>query len=103
MPSGVLAQDSALKMFPGAVNNSTVRLHEGKYKGDVEIKANKVTVIGQGIARTTIQGDVQITGNNCVMMSLTINGNVTITGNNVDLQAITITGKVANRGKNNKL
>jgi hypothetical protein len=88
--------------FPVIANNSTIRLEAADYIGDVSIRANKVTIIGRGIAVTRIRGNVTISGNNCAMHQLTIAGSVLISGNNADLRGTRIQGKVHSAGKNNR-
>ena len=82
-------------------NNSGVRLEPGKYLGDFDIRANKVSIIGSGARNTVITGDITIYGNSCILRSLTIIGDVDIRGNNNDLTAAVVQGTVVSSGNNN--
>ncbi|HAE21373.1 MAG TPA: hypothetical protein DCG47_03485 [Spirochaetaceae bacterium] len=83
-------------------NNSTVRLNAGYYSGNFSIDANSVTLIGQGVGRTLIDGDIRINGNNSVLRQLSVRGNVYINGNNADLSGSKIEGRVYSSGKGNR-
>ncbi|MCF7915476.1 MAG: hypothetical protein K9L66_09945 [Spirochaetaceae bacterium] len=82
-------------------NNSTVQLEAARYRGDVEIRANKVVLKGQGTRATEIAGDVRITGNSCTITGLTISGNVYLSGNNNNIRGANVTGEVISEGNNN--
>jgi hypothetical protein len=63
-------------------NNSMVRLEPGVYRGNVEIRANKVVLQGSGVRRTTIDGTMTVYGNSCAIRDLTVSGNLVLAGNN---------------------
>ena len=83
-------------------NNSTVRLNAGYYTGNFSIDANSVTLVGQGVGRTIIDGDIRINGNNSVLRQLSVRGNVYINGNNADLSGSKIEGRVFSSGRGNR-
>ncbi len=93
-------QVSASQMGPFD-NNSTVQLEAARYRGDVEIRANKVVLKGRGTRSTEIAGNVRITGNSCTITGLTISGNVYLSGNNNSVRGANVTGKVISEGNNN--
>ena len=93
-------QVSAAQMGPFD-NNSTVQLEAARYRGDVEIRANKVVLKGQGTRATEIAGDVGISGNSCTITGLTVSGDVYLSGNNNSVRGANITGKVISQGNNN--
>ena len=82
-------------------NNSVVRLEAGIYRENLEVRANKVTFIGNGTRSTVLEGSVTIYGNSCVFRDLTIMGNVVILGNNNDLLHASVKGTVTSNGNNN--
>lgn len=82
-------------------NNSTVRLEAARYRGDVEIRANKVVLKGRGNRATEIAGNVRISGNSCTLTGLTVTGNVYLSGNNNNVQGANVTGEVISQGNNN--
>ncbi len=83
-------------------NNGTVRLSYGVYRGDFTIDANSVSLLGQGIGRTRIDGDIRINGNNAVLRYLSVRGDVYINGNNADLSNARIEGRVFSSGHGNR-
>lgn len=82
-------------------NNSTVQIDAARYRGDVEIRANKVVLRGRGTGATEIVGDVRITGNSSTLTGLTISGNVYLSGNNNSISGANVTGEVISEGNNN--
>jgi hypothetical protein len=82
-------------------NNSTGRLQAALYSGDVEIRANRVELLGVHPESTVISGDVRIYGNGCSLRSLSITGDVYLYGNNNDVSEAEIDGRVVSEGKNN--
>ena len=65
------------------------------------ISPNKVTLIGAGPGSTVIEGNLTITGNNCVLQNLTVTGQVVIRANNANLRGAQILGGVVSEGNNN--
>ncbi len=78
-----------------------MRLQAARYVGGLTISPNKVTLIGAGAGRTVIEGNLTITGNNCVLRNLTVTGSVIIRANNADLRGAQIGGQVISQGNNN--
>jgi hypothetical protein len=83
-------------------NNSTVRLEPGVYRGNVEIRANKVVLLGSGVRRTVIEGTVAVYGNGCVIRDLTVAGNLILAGNKNNAAGTLVRGRVVSRGNNNR-
>lgn len=82
-------------------NNAVVHLREGVYRGDLDIRSNKVTLVGRGKRMTIIQGTVTVYGNNCSIQSLTITGDLILRGNNNDAVDATVRGRIVSFGNNN--
>ncbi len=70
--------------------------------GDLEIGANHVTLVGEGIGRTVISGRLIIRGNAFTARNLTVDGEVVIYGNSADLSRVELRGRVRNRGHANR-
>ncbi len=83
-------------------NNTSLKLDSGVYKGDITIRENRVTLLGEGTARTLIDGNIHITGNNCTLGNLRVQGDVYLSGNNADLRSAVIEGKVSSSGNHNR-
>jgi formylmethanofuran dehydrogenase subunit C len=98
--SGGSKQVSASQLGPFD-NNSTVRLEAVRYRGNVEIRANKVVFKGRGTGATEIAGDVRISGNSCTLTGLTVSGDVYLSGNNNSLRGVNVKGNVISEGNNN--
>jgi hypothetical protein len=84
-------------------NNDTVRLSAGTYEGRLVVEANNATVVGAGIGRTVLRGDVVVDGNANTLRGLTIVGSVSISGNTNDLSGADVSrARVSARGNNNE-
>lgn len=83
-------------------NNETVRLQRGTYSGTITITGNRVTLIGAGIGRTRLDGDLIIRGNGARVRNLTILGSVRLQGNAADLTAAEIRGSVRSSSPSNR-
>lgn len=97
-PASASPSTSQLDSFE---NNSTVQLEAARYRGDVEIRANKVVLTGRGTRATEIAGDVRITGNSSTLTQLTVAGDVYLSGNNNNVRGARVTGEVISEGNNN--
>jgi hypothetical protein len=82
-------------------NNQIIRLAPGNYE-PFNIDKNSVRIIGAGVERTSIGGNMLIEGNDIVLEDVTIRGNVVIRGNNNDLRRARILGDIRNLGRNNR-
>ncbi len=98
--SGGSGQISASQIGPFN-NNSTVHLEAARYRGNVEIRANKVVLKGHGTGATEIAGNVRISGNSCTLTGLTVSGDVYISGNNNNIRGANVRGNVISEGNNN--
>jgi hypothetical protein len=98
---GAGSQHASASQIGPFENNSTVQLEAARYRGNIEIRANKVVLKGRGTRATEIAGDVRISGNSCTLTALTVSGNVYLFGNNTNLRGVKVTGKVISEGKNN--
>lgn len=84
-------------------NNTTIHLTAARYVGDLEIDANAVTLVGEGIGRTVISGRLIIRGNAFAARNLTVDGEVIIYGNAADLSRAQVRGRIRNHGHGNRL
>ncbi|TVR53351.1 MAG: hypothetical protein EA426_17965 [Spirochaetaceae bacterium] len=85
-------------------HNTTHRLEAGTYTGRFVIDSNNSSISGAGTDRTTIRGDVIVSGNSNRLSGLAIRGEVTITGNNNDLSRVDLSNaRVSDRGNNTRL
>jgi hypothetical protein len=85
-------------------NNETFHLGAGTFRGPLNIRGNKVTVIGAGIGKTIITGGVRIDGNNNRLERMSVDGPITILGNNNDLRNAALgPGDASVDGNNNRL
>jgi hypothetical protein len=98
-PAGKPASPAQIGSFE---NNSRVQLEAARYRGNVDIEANKVVLAGRGTGSTVIDGNVRISGNSCTLRGLTVSGNVYLYGNNNNITRADIRGKVFSEGNNNR-
>jgi hypothetical protein len=82
-------------------NNQVVYLKSGRYPGNILISANMVSLIGAGVGKTFIDGDIVIFGNSCSIRALTVSGDVALRGNNNNLKGASIRGNISSSGYNN--
>ena len=83
-------------------NNSRVQLEAARYRGNVDIRANKVVLTGRGAGSTEIDGDIRIFGNSCSIRGLTVSGDVYLYGNNNNISRADIRGNVISKGNKNR-
>jgi hypothetical protein len=83
-------------------DGSTVRLEPVHYVGDVEIRADDVTLIGYGPGVTEISGDIRLYGDGCTLKDLSVAGDIYIYGTESDLSAAYVGGNIKSKGKSNK-
>jgi len=84
-------------------NNQTVRLDATTYGGTLSIRANNSNLIGAGVGKTIIRGNVEIVGNSNRISGVTIAGTVTIHGNTNDLSGSDVSqAKVVDNGNKNR-
>ncbi|MFW5801754.1 MAG: hypothetical protein ACOCVC_06950 [Spirochaeta sp.] len=83
-------------------NNQTLTLDSANYSGNLTIRANQVTIRGQGGQNSIIDGDVTIHGNGVTISRVRINGDVILHGNNNSLSGTIIRGQIRDHGNNNR-